>query len=115
MDKSNLRQHLDLSTAHVTEEDNNLLTTDAVAEQRVHSGGEQPTIPCVEYGYGFIVFVNHHHDDEAEQTAYLVELVNNGYSSAFCNLIRLAWTLDADMIRLDRDAEECDELPTFQW
>jgi hypothetical protein len=117
MNASNVRKHLDLSTAHITEEDNALLMGDAAVEKNVdgYDQPEQPSIPCVEYGYGFIVFVNHHHDDAAEQAAYVAALVNAGYSSAFCNLIKLAWKLDVDMIRLDRDADEDDELPTFQW
>jgi len=57
----------------------------------------------------------HFHDEPEEQEQYLAEVRETGYSEAVVGLIKLAWELDVDMIRLDRDALERDDLPTFEW
>lgn len=108
-----LRTHLDMSTGHVTKEDMDLLGDDAMAE--IDQDGPGATVPVGVYKYGAILFVLHYHDEPEEQEQYLKEVRDAGYSEAVVTLIKLAWSLDVDMIRLDRDGEFYDGLPTFEW
>jgi hypothetical protein len=113
MKDSTVRTHLDLSTAHVTQADMNLMADEAVAN--LDQDGPGAAVPVAVYPYGAILFVLHYHDEPEEREQHLEEVRQAGYSEAVVELIKLAWELDVDMIRLDRDAETRDDLATFEW
>jgi hypothetical protein len=111
--EKNLRTHLDLCIMHVTQEDAERLSEQGDDYSR--DSAARVTLPCVQYRYGAIIFVLYSGETPEEQAAYLDRVKAEGYSDALCNLIRLAWKLDVDMIRLDNDAEINESLPTFAW
>ena len=41
--------------------------------------------------------------------------LNEGFSEAFCDLMDLAKTHDCQFLRLDRDGDSVEGLPTFDW
>jgi len=102
-----LRTHLDISTANVTANDLDLLEVDADNDRGPDAPGA--TIPNVNYEYGAIIFVLHY-DNDADRKEHILDVVNAGYSSAMVKVIKLAWKLDAAMVRLDRDADLCPDL-----
>lgn len=102
-----IRRHLDLSTAHVTKNDMDLL-------HAAESGGTS-SMSCCSYAEGVIIFVLHFHDDPETQSQYLADMREETYSVAMVTLINLAWSLDVDMIRLDRDGGVVEGLETFSW
>ena len=107
MNDSNLRKVLEVCTSHVTKDDMDTLD--------MYSQAESHIINSVKYHYGSIIFVPFHDEPEEDQTNFLEEVRAAGYSPALCNLFRLAWEHDADLIRLDCDAMEIPGLPTFDW
>lgn len=98
-----LRTHLDISTGNITENDFDLLEQDADAKS------PDVTIPNVGYEFGRIIFVLHY-DNDTDRKECVLAMVNDGYSSAMVKVIKLAWKLDAAMVRLDRDADLCPDL-----
>lgn len=102
------RQHLDLSTAHVTARDMELL--DGVDDGSEGAG----VVPCAPYDCGVVIFLLYHEEPELREEL-LSGFAAAGFSAAFCNLYKLALETDVDMLRLDQDAEVYDALPTFDW
>ena len=97
----NVKQYLDLSTAHVTEWDNHQI--------EVMTRG---LIYCP-HPYGYWVHVPQAGEDLMEP--YLKKARKCGFSEALCNAIRYAREQGCDWINFDQDADTCDDLPTHEW
>jgi hypothetical protein len=87
---------LDISTGHMTSEDNEILT----AETR-DGEGTAPVYELAEYGW----------------LVYVGEIDNNWplMSPEFRNILTKATALGCDYVRFDRDGREYPELPSFDW
>jgi len=87
---------LDISTGHMTLEDNNKLTSEA-------QDGHAPVYELREYG--FLVYVG-----EIEEN-----WPDDEMSSAFRKVLDTAKELGCDYVRFDRDGREYPELQKFEW
>jgi hypothetical protein len=86
-----------------------MMALDICSQDRSH------VINCVAYEYGSIIFVPFVEEPEADQEAFLAEVLKAGYSEAMVNLFRMAYREQADMIRLDCDGMQVAGLATFEW
>lgn len=100
--KAVVRTYMDVSTAHITRNDDRLLT----------AGKEPILVDKLPYGYRV-----HIPTDEMNQsvTIWATGARACGYSEAFIDLIRAGYRLGCDFIILDGAAPVSDELPTFDW
>lgn len=99
-----IQKMLVVSTAHISKDDNFILSTFGDA------GG--PTCLVVDqYPYGYIVWVGSYSSDED----YPVQIVNEGMSKEFIALMELAEQLDCEYLKVDADGPIYDDLPTFEW
>lgn len=80
---------LTLSTAHITEKDNELLK-------------KEDTFSVAPFEYGFFLFACSHNE-------------NKEYSKAFCDLLIYAKAMDCQYICLDSDANTIKGLEVFDW
>jgi hypothetical protein len=69
----------------------------------------------VSYAQGVIIFVPFVEEPEADQEAFLAEVLKAGYSEALVRIFRMAYREEADMIRLDCDGMQIEGLETFNW
>jgi len=93
---------LDCSTAHITNNDNNLLK-----EASKDSVNQNPVI-AYEYEYGFLVYVPEDKDIRESALKY-------GYSKEFTNLIDKARELNCKYLQLDGDGIVYYDAPQFDW
>lgn len=93
---------LDVSTSHITKQDNMLLSIDCDVS---------PSAATVfRKAGGYFVHILY---DEAEENDQ--ELLEAGYSAEFIRIIQIARAEGASWICLDSTAEDTDFLPTFNW
>ena len=92
-------KYLDLSTAHITKEDSEMLSD----HDECHRGG----LVVYDYEYGFFIPVC----DELDG----VQIRQAGFSDALAYIVELCQEQKIDLIRLDCDGEEIEGLPTFEW
>jgi hypothetical protein len=94
---------LTCSTCHVTDDDNMALCKFA----REHAEAPDTSDHFVaDMGYGYVVWVN----SDGDFSEYNGEL-----SDAFVALMEFAHRQGVQFLRLDRDAQELDGFPTFDW
>ena len=94
---------LDISTGHMTENDDKLLKA-ATDDQR-----QVPSLAIVyEYKEGYFVYVSPETDQDAE-------LTKEGFSAAFLNLIKMARSLKLKYVQFDADGITYADLPLFDW
>lgn len=97
-----LYSYLDISTAHITKEDGELLQKhgkDTLDQRKALTG------PIVyDYGYGSFVSVGAEGCDRY-----------NDYSQAFRDIMEFARSRGCFFVRFDGDGAEYEELPTFEW
>ena len=89
--KTNERKYLDISTAHLT--------------QGTFGGLNSMHLPYA-YNYDEGVFITVPSKDEVDSVNIPDDLRI---------LLQYAWDNDIDLIRMDRDAEVCDDLPVYEW
>lgn len=91
---------LDISTAHITNKDNELL--------RISSEGQTATSLVVyDYAYGYFIAV----PDELTAEAYREE----GFSEALISILTYAKITGCDYVQLDGDGITYTDLQTFDW
>ena len=92
-----------ISTGHISEKDNNLLTRDAERRDGSHT--------CIvdSFQYGF--YVNVPEKDDSYNSIQKSEL----YSDAFKNLIRIAREHGCQYLKLDQDGQYYAGLEQFDW
>ena len=95
--KSNpyIEKMLDISTAHVTEHDTELLNND------------DTPIVAYKYEFGHFVCIN----DELT----IKELLDYGYTQEFCTIVGIALENECSLIKLDGDGIIYQDLKTFEW
>ena len=109
-----VRKYLDLSLAHITPNDYNML--EHIAQFNTLATGmfastreELDNVIVYAYEYGFFIPITDKLLDDLEKHR------TAGYSDAFIKLIKYAKEKDCKLICLDRDAEISDELERFEW
>jgi hypothetical protein len=113
--KLELYQYADVSTGHVSREDDRRLHEDAmVTDERQTPRGslarlETPRLIVFEYDAGYFV-----HTGAAEDKDRLDEL-SGRYSKDLLRLLALAFDQGATFLRLDRDGGTYEGLPTHKW
>ena len=102
-----VRQYLDVSTAHLTEQDNRMLSQSVEDRDVINM-----VVPLVrEYEYGHWVWVPDAEDIEFYAQSY----TSYGLSETFVDVLRYARKNNCDWVNFDRDAEPCEDLPTHDW
>ena len=99
-----IKNYLDVSTSHVTEEDAKILDS-------LHDSGEDPT-RVIPKRFGW--WVNVPDDDEWIERS-TEGWKDRGMSDAFIGLLNYARTKGCSWVNLDSDADYEDGLPTFEW
>lgn len=94
---------LDVSTAHITEKDNELLGQEDLAVNAA--------ISAYGYEYGFYVYSS----DGATSEADFARMKEAGFSEELLNLIRIAYERGCKFLTLDRDGPIYNDLPQFDW
>jgi hypothetical protein len=105
-----LHAFLDASTAHITCEDDVMLTRWAGAENDPCGSAPYRTI---EHSYGYFVHVNL--NDLADRAECEAQAREDGASDAFFKLQEYARERGCWWINLDRDADTVEGLPTHEW
>ncbi len=96
---------LDISTGHITENDNDLL------------GKEDCPVVAYPYGpeedqYGYLVCVKM--DEEAFQTEVILSK-EYGFSESFIKIYKAAHAHGIEYVRFDRDGVEYEDIPIYNW
>ncbi len=92
-------RYLDCSTAHITKNDDALLT-------------EGVDIRYDKHAYGYWIYVVCAEDDDGENVAVMQEY---GFSKGFIELHQFAQKHRCGWIKLDRDGCDIPELKQFDW
>jgi hypothetical protein len=112
-----IAKYLDISTAHVTQEDMELLDGWAVSDSL--DGAADSHVPVIaSYSEGAICYVPSDLDDAEEAELLGTHLAVAGLSPSFLKVLRLARELDCQLVRLDRDGERLlddNRVDTHEW
>ena len=100
-------KYLDCSTAHITDNDAQLLELDAKCLPAL-----APTLVVYQYTEGFFVFVPDLSGNKLEE--HKKNCQDAGYSTHLLNLLDIARQYDCIFLRLDRDGDLYPELPQQQ-
>jgi hypothetical protein len=95
-----IEKYLDLSTAHLTDEDRKIL------EGPYPFGDYGPRLAVHEYGWICYLGEDGQFGEDADQA---------GMSQHFVNIVRYAIGHGCSLINFDQDGPEIEELPTFEW
>jgi hypothetical protein len=110
-DADGVHAFLDASTAHITAQDNKILSDWAKRSRKAnHKIAPYRTI---DHSYGFFVHV--HLDGAEDREGYEQKAREEGISDAFFKLQEYARTHKCWWINLDTDADEVPGLPTHTW
>jgi len=90
------------NTAHITEDDDKLLTRNKSEELIIDS-----------FDYGFRVFIPQY--DEDDFNAVVENARKEGFSEDFCTLFHIARQHEANWMKLDCDGKIYDKLPEHNW
>lgn len=90
---------VDVSTAHITRRDAELMSNDCMVVPR-----------CQSHEYGFTIFVGVDLKCGARE-----DLIEAGLSAALIDLVEAAQRQKALLLNLDRDATVFPKLPRFDW
>jgi hypothetical protein len=110
--KLDIEQVVNLSTAHVTEQDNDHLTECSKSDPshpKYRAAGW-----VVATDYGFMVFMPPK-DNKEEVADHIHAYKEIGLSKEFLDLCKLAAERDCTWLRFDCDIPETKGLPTFGW
>jgi hypothetical protein len=97
-----IKKYLDLSTAHMTEADNELLAC------KVSDG----SLIVTEHSYGYWVHVPQNPSSPGVEVSTFKD---QGFSEDFCKAMAYAYQNDCWWINFDRDAPIEEELNTHEW
>lgn len=98
------RTFLDISTAHITQNDSELLT------ELAHSDDSNLPLTIIDQNYGHIVVV---HKDVVKQG--LQSIRNKGFSDSFIKLVVYVTKSKHNGIWLDQDGDTVDEFEEHEW
>ena len=106
--ENSVQKYLDISTAHITEEDTKILTNKETQDDHM--------LPIIIHEYDEGYFINVSIDSlEHEKDKYVVSLTKIGFSEAFINIMLKACSLNCYWVRFDGDTPKCNDLPEFEW
>ena len=91
-----ITKNLDVSTAHITKEDSELLN-----QKRI-----QNLLIVYPYREGYFIYVPEYD---------LTQLKKTGFSKAFINLMKQTAKAGCKYLQLDCDGMTYDDLPTYNW
>lgn len=97
-----IHKYMDLSTAHITEEDDKLIQDDLNNNYGILCGAA--------YEGGYWLYVPPRGVDR-----YLFEVGEDHFSESFLACLRKAQKADCTYLRLDCDAEICEDLAKHDW
>lgn len=106
---ANIHKYLDLSLAHITYGDSQLLDRFSKNTSTGIINRQAFRLVVYEYEYGYFIPLTKIEAD------YMSTLRLFGYSEAFIKLIEYASEKECSLICLDRDAEPIDCLEKFEW
>lgn len=104
-----------LSTAHITAQDDDLLTRLSNLDPFAYDPSNPPQdLAIYRVGRGYLIVCSHwsHADDGDSNTK---QLTDYGLSQDFANLLVLCFEQGFVWLILDGDAGICEELPTHDW
>lgn len=104
-----IRKYLDLSIAHITYGDSQLLARFSRGDRVKVYNKEAFKLVVYDYAYGFFIPLTKVVLDNPSTLSLF------GYSGAFIKLVKYAKEKGCKLICLDRDAEPTDELEKFEW
>lgn len=112
--KLEMYAYADISTAHITRRDDELLKEDAAwyLDDMPHPPDRQERLMAAPKHAGYFVWVQPDAEFAAQARPGLLE---RGYSQAFLNLLDLARRHNAQWMVLDAEGAEYPHLPTFEW
>jgi hypothetical protein len=93
---------LDISTGHLTEQDNNLLQADAD-----NNPGPNTPVAAYKYEYGYFVYVGEEAEDQT--------IKEYGYSDSFINILKKARELKCKYVQYDSDGIQYEDIPFYNW
>jgi hypothetical protein len=106
--EDSVQKYLDISTAHITEEDTTILSDKETQDNHL--------LPLIIHQYAEGYFINVSIDSlEHEKDKYVASLTKIGFSEAFINIMLKACSLDCYWVRFDGDTPKCNDLPEFEW
>lgn len=91
--------YLDISTGHMTEEDDKLLKE------------SEASLVVYSYEYGYFVHV----PDLKTESSIIPAFREHGFSEAFSKIMEYAQGKGFAFVRFDSDGAEYEELPMFNW
>ncbi len=103
---NNVRRFLDVTTGHITLNDNNQLA------EELPDHHHTPFLICRAYEYGYWIWVP---DDEKEFAQLIENLKEAEYSEALVEIFEKARRLDCDYIVIDQSGPYHDDLEEFEW
>lgn len=107
--KLDITHYVDCTTGHITKEDSEAL--DKQAAMTRDENGAVPDLVTYSYLYGYFVPI----PDGIMNPGMVDTLFVAGFSQAFVQLLQHCHESDARMLRLDRDGDEHEGLPKFDW
>ena len=95
---------LDISTGHITKEDDRLIK-EAAPDENV-------LVPIITYGYkeGYFVYV-----PSDDLKVHLDRCKRHGMSTQFCKILRLAAVRGIKYVQFDADGQTYADLKTYNW
>jgi hypothetical protein len=96
-----INNYLDISTCHITEKDNQLLT------QAAKGDSDNPVV-TYDYEYGYFVYV------PTNDPIYNA-LIPYGYSKQFIKILKRACILHCGFVLFDGNGTEYNDLESFSW
>lgn len=107
-----VRTFLDVSTAHITSADDDLLRRHLPAVRSNGSARPELSILSVDgHAYGYWVASLLAPTGDLNE----VDLIAAGFSEAFVALMRHARNINVDWIKLDADGDDVEGLESFEW
>jgi hypothetical protein len=97
-----IERNLVVSTGHISQEDDVLLTDEAETNLT-------PDLVVYKYEYGYLIYISDPLDELIEGR------IKKNYTEAFVNLLKLAKEQKCSYLKLDCDGQIYDNLPTFDW
>jgi len=98
-DNPHIFKCLDVSTAHITEKDNELLRKEDLA------------LSVYDYEYGYFLYSG----DGATSEADFARMEDAGFSKELLNLVRIAHEKGCKFLCLDCDGPVYNDIPQFDW
>ena len=106
-----MRKMMEASTCHITEDDTKILAYLCELNMREHP--DHTPMGIGNLGYGFAVTVYPGYD--IEHTKSELERIGKNLSDSFWKVVKKAVDEGANMLYLDPDAEDHDDLDTYEW